>query len=302
MIEIEDIEAEALRLMGFSLIEYALADLKENKNTSIKICKQFLGDVHVEDISRRLLSFSENEKPIVSPRFGLDVRLKIDFTENAIGPNGVRDILALNNTNVFILTELNLSENPIGDKGVMAIANLLKGPACKLEILNLTCLQEAVTIYYPLLPRNQRKPNPLNISTESVNSLADALCVNTSLLELVMADNRIQGPAAKVLCEALKSNSTLSILDLSKNKIGWNGSRQILDMLKKAKDTLSFSQINLSFNDLGSNSIKYINKFNKQYPDNQIICNTPEAESIDFEERWNRDRHKSFTIGRFREI
>ncbi|XP_048018280.1 NACHT, LRR and PYD domains-containing protein 12-like [Megalobrama amblycephala] len=136
--------------------------------------------------------------------------------------------------------ELDLSGNIIGDKGLILLSNGLKDPHCKLEKLTLL---------------------DCNITTEGCAALASALRSNSHLKELSLSQNKVgdkgltllsdglKDPHCKLeklplwdcnitdegcaaLASALRSNSHLRDLNLSKNKIGGPGLTLLSDGLK----------------------------------------------------------------------
>ncbi|XP_051729705.1 NACHT, LRR and PYD domains-containing protein 12-like isoform X1 [Ctenopharyngodon idella] len=138
------------------------------------------------------------------------------------------------------LRELDLTQNKIGDKGLMLLSDGLKDPHCKLEKL---------WLFY------------CDITAKSCAALASALRSNSHLRELDLSENKIGGagltllsdglkdPHCKLeklklntcditaegctaLASALRSNAHLRELDLSVNKIGGRGLTLLSDGLK----------------------------------------------------------------------
>ena len=78
---------------------------------------------------------------------------------------------------------------------------------------------------------------------EDVRRLADALKVNTSLTVLYLGNNHIDNEGAASLADALKVNASLTELTLSSNNIGAEGAASLADALKvnASLTTLSLS-------------------------------------------------------------
>jgi len=241
------IEADAIILMGFALVENAISKLqRENgtrKNNSISIVKQYLKDEHVKMLVQQLLALdSEN-----------NTKVDLDLSKNLIGPEGVNSLQGLSCRS---LVSLNLAENPIGDDGFTYLCDQLMHPNCTLRSLSL--------------------PEMSSFSQQAATALAEALHVNTSLRYLDLAKNRIDCKIAVKVCEALLINKTIAIVDLSKNNIGMVGSKKVLTLLEKNSASVNFRRLDLSINAIGSESKNLIEKFNKKNPQHQIICTSPE--------------------------
>ncbi|MBZ3874246.1 NACHT, LRR and PYD domains-containing protein 12 [Sciurus carolinensis] len=81
------------------------------------------------------------------------------------------------------LTELDLSENPLGDKGVKYLCEGLRHSNCKVEKLELS---------------------ECSLSAASCEPLAQVLSSTRSLTRLLLINNRIEDLGLKLLCEGLK--------------------------------------------------------------------------------------------------
>ncbi|CAM4640507.1 unnamed protein product [Leuciscus chuanchicus] len=140
------------------------------------------------------------------------------------------------------LRELNLTENKVGDYGVMQLSGLLKDPHSKLEILKLRdcgvtdegC--SALTSALRSNPSHLRELSlTLNIVGDSgVKQLSDLLqdphC-KLEILKLRCCGVTDEGCAA--LTSALRSNPPhLRELDLTENKVGDSGVKQLSDLLQ----------------------------------------------------------------------
>jgi Ran GTPase-activating protein (RanGAP) involved in mRNA processing and transport len=85
-----------------------------------------------------------------------------------------------------------------------------------------------------------------------LNALADAFRVNGALTSLDISNNRMGDDGVKLICEALKQNSSLKVLDLNASytrggEIGPQGAQYLADMLSVNGGLTS---IKMSGNDL----------------------------------------------------
>jgi Ran GTPase-activating protein (RanGAP) involved in mRNA processing and transport len=85
------------------------------------------------------------------------------------------------------------------------------------------------------------------ITEEQVLSLAEALKSNTSLTELNLENNQIGASGGASIAEALKSNTSLTTLNLSWNQIGASGGASIAEALKS---NTSLTELNLENNQI----------------------------------------------------
>jgi Ran GTPase-activating protein (RanGAP) involved in mRNA processing and transport len=69
------------------------------------------------------------------------------------------------------------------------------------------------------------------IGDAGVEAIAKALCANSALVKLDLSYNQIGDNGVEALVQALHSNSTLKILDLTCNKIGNRGAKSLAEAL-----------------------------------------------------------------------
>jgi Ran GTPase-activating protein (RanGAP) involved in mRNA processing and transport len=60
-------------------------------------------------------------------------------------------------------------------------------------------------------------------TAEAITAIADALCVNSALTKMSLADNTLGEEGTKAICEALEQNKTLKQLDISGTPPGCGG-------------------------------------------------------------------------------
>ena len=128
--------------------------------------------------------------------------------------------------------QTNISFNEIGDNGIAHIATALQTNTMKtLDI------------------------SDCSISDEGAESLARALAVNRSLLELNISFNKIGDNGIAHIATVLQKNTTLRTLDISSCSISDEGTESLARALAVNK---SLQELNIGFNEIGDNGIAHI--------------------------------------------
>ena len=109
-----------------------------------------------------------------------------------------------------------------------------------------------------------------NIGDEGAKAIADALKSNTSLTTIDLRGNNIGDEGAKAIAEALKGNTSLTSINLSNNNIGDEGAKAIADALKF---NTSLTTIDLDNNNLGDEGKKAVAEINNYIERNKAIDN-----------------------------
>ncbi|KAI5097880.1 protein NLRC5 isoform X14 [Silurus meridionalis] len=162
------------------------------------------------------------------------------------------DLISALTTNPSHLTELDLSENTLGNAGVIQISTLLKTPSCKLHTLLLSdcnikhegyaALTEALRSNpsSPLIELDLRGNHPGESGVKEIRNLMND--PEYKLKTLRLSDCSITEEGYTALAEALRSNpsSHLKELDLRGNDPGESGVKKLIEIQKNHKlETLS---------------------------------------------------------------
>ncbi|KAG9061903.1 hypothetical protein KI688_007054 [Linnemannia hyalina] len=95
------------------------------------------------------------------------------------------------------------------------------------------------------------------IGVKEFGILTEALKTNSTLTTLDLESNSIGSNGAKALAEALKTNSFLTTLDLESNSIGENGAQALAEALKTNK---TLTTLNLWNNSIGENGARALSE------------------------------------------
>ncbi|KAF9176758.1 hypothetical protein BGZ50_009716 [Haplosporangium sp. Z 11] len=115
--------------------------------------------------------------------------------------------------------------------------------------------------FHPIRPSHLRKLTFELAGGEFIGKelglLADALKTNSTLTTLDLRNNSIGDNGAQALSEALKINSTLTTLDLSANSIGDNGAVALSEAFKTNSTLIT---LDLSANSIGDNGAQMLSE------------------------------------------
>lgn len=265
------------------------AYLKENKITSLDLKGYVIFDV---SFAKKLIHILKNNPQIT------DV-CNYPWANNNINDNDsdhekmVEEFRDHLNRNKILASDVSSREydfsydkipnfygNSLGYQAGTAIAELLKKPNCKSIFLNLTTRVDDSIISH------------LTIRTHAVKTIIGALKNNKTItliyLGRIVDDNGLNGldeAGALILLETLKTNTTISILELAyqpqvseelKNKINdhitANKLRDLLLNIKPDTNKLKIDDINLGYC-IGDKSAQLIKEFINQHPEiTQVKC------------------------------
>ncbi|XP_049848715.1 protein NLRC5-like [Schistocerca gregaria] len=164
----------------------------------------------------------------------------LDLSDNgarSIGVRGVAEMLCSDSSN---LLHFKFSQNAISNDGCQTLAASLENnqKLATLELCDSEISSEGVQAIAKMLANN-RSIRKLTFSkqclkrAESVHSLARALKHNSTLTELDLSRNRLDSQGAILIFASLVENKALEVLDLSYNEIEDEGFLLIPKVLKK---------------------------------------------------------------------
>ncbi|XP_075690728.1 uncharacterized protein LOC142658988 [Rhinoderma darwinii] len=173
---------------------------------------------------------------------------------NQLGAAGIKTIMAglsdasppvwgtqsISSSNVssFQLSELDIGGNQMGRGGLRSVAAFLK----RNPPLTQLCLAQS--------------------SVPDINAWAelfDAIKVNTKLTHLLLDENSLGDPGAKLLAEVIHVNRSLISLDLDGNNIGEDGARAIIESLRSSSAS-TLTNISLEDNPVSVGTINTITR------------------------------------------
>ncbi|ETW05897.1 hypothetical protein H310_03546 [Aphanomyces invadans] len=146
---------------------------------------------------------------------------------------------------------LDLSNAYLGDEGCADVVRILREyPSKRLLDLRGNRIQaDGITILAAMLKTTMTiehvnlEWNCIGVLDHGVESLANALALNTSLTSIDLRNNSIGPDGAVILAHALKRNRTLEEMDLRWNEVGSVGGRAFLDVLENGNHSLKRLQL-----------------------------------------------------------
>ncbi|XP_072132926.1 NACHT, LRR and PYD domains-containing protein 3-like [Mobula birostris] len=151
--------------------------------------------------------------------------------EVGLTDSGAEDLVSALSTNPS-LTELNLSDNKLGDSGVKLVSAALRNPECKIQKLGL------------------RK---VRLTDSGAKDLVSALSTNPSLTELDLSGNALGDSGVKLVSAALR-NPECKIQKLELYNIGVTDSGAE-DLASALRTNRSLTGLNLGYNSLTDGSV-----------------------------------------------
>ncbi|XP_062895928.1 NACHT, LRR and PYD domains-containing protein 12-like isoform X2 [Mobula hypostoma] len=149
---------------------------------------------------------------------------------------GAKDLASALSSNPS-LTELNLGANKLGDSGVILLSAALKNSECKIQKLWL---------------------DNVGLTDSAVEDLASALRTNQSLTELSLNDNKLGDSGVKLVSAALRKPEC-KIQKLWLRNVGLTDSGA-KDLDSALRTNPSLTELNLSGNKLGDSGVKLVSE------------------------------------------
>ncbi|XP_072893994.1 NACHT, LRR and PYD domains-containing protein 3-like [Hemitrygon akajei] len=148
--------------------------------------------------------------------------------------SGAEDLVSALSTNPS-LTELNLSDNKLGDSGVKLLSDALRNPECKIQKLWL---------------------GGVGLTDSGAEDLASALSTNPSLTELYLSHNNMGDSGVKLISAALRKTEC-KIQKLRLEDVGLTDSGAE-DLASALCTNPSLTELYLSNNKLGDSGVKLV--------------------------------------------
>jgi len=181
---------------------------------------------------------------------------------NDIGPRGV-DTLCRVLRRCPQLRRLDISQNPLGKLGGLAVAEFLQNNLELLEARIADCeidVDSLAAIAAVLHVNNQSlkvcdvsNPRIFTKQEEHTVHFGRMLRVNTGLSEIYLGKQRMRDDGASILVNSLLENKTLRVLDLRCNEIGAEGAVSLGVLLRK---DCQLQRLNLEGNRIGEKKNK----------------------------------------------
>ena len=188
---------------------------------------------------------------------------EIDLVDANLGPKATCKLLdALHENNV--VKTLWLSGNAMGDRGAVALADLLKANCniCQVILgLNEIGATGAVAISGALMKDGAALDvlcmgGNFGVGDLGASAIGEALGKNTSLIELWLRDNGIGIKGAQTLADGLRHNATLKELWLGGNDIGDEGAAALANTIRSSGTISVMDLSNNGISDVGASSLR----------------------------------------------
>uniref|UniRef100_A0A8C1LUI4 Uncharacterized protein n=1 Tax=Cyprinus carpio TaxID=7962 RepID=A0A8C1LUI4_CYPCA len=213
---------EKLKLNCISITDEGCAALASAFNSNLReldLSRNQIGDSGVTEIS----SLLRNSQTLQI----------LSLKNNCITEGGCHVLAAALNSNPSNLTELDLSENKLGNPGMKIILTLFENVQCRLEKLKLNCI---------------------SITDQGCGALASAF--NSNLRELDLSRNQIGDSGVTEISSLLRNSQTLQILRLSDCSITEEGYKALSSALRSNPSHLI--ELDLTGNDPGPSGVKQL--------------------------------------------
>ncbi|XP_072133292.1 NACHT, LRR and PYD domains-containing protein 3-like isoform X3 [Mobula birostris] len=161
--------------------------------------------------------------------------------------SGAEDLVSALSTNPS-LTELNLSDNKLGDSGMKLVSEALRNPECKIQKLVL---------------------DRVGLTDSGAEDLVSALSTNPSLTELNLSDNKLGDSGMKLVFAALR-NPECKIQKLGLWDVGLTDSG-VEDLVSALSANPSLTELNLGSNSLTDRSVPGLRRLILTLPSLELI-------------------------------
>ncbi|XP_051865755.1 NACHT, LRR and PYD domains-containing protein 14-like isoform X6 [Pristis pectinata] len=163
---------------------------------------------------------------------------RLGLKAGSLATADVEDLtLALSTNRSLTELELDLAWNDLGDSGVKLVSEALRNPECKIHKLGLWCV---------------------GLTAAGVVDLASALSTNRSLTELDLGGNKLGDSGVKLVSEALR-NPECKIQKLGLQRVGLTAAG-VVDLASALRTNRSLTELDLIDNDLGDSGVKLVSE------------------------------------------
>ncbi|XP_072133414.1 uncharacterized protein [Mobula birostris] len=221
-----DCKIQKLWLMDVGLTDSAAGDFVSALSTKTSLMVLSLNNNKLRDSGVKLVSAA-----LMKSRCKLQ---ELGLRDVGLTDSGAGDLASALRTNPS-LTELNLNDNLLGDSGVKLLSAALGNPECKLQKLQL---------------------DNIGLTDSGAKDLASALSTNPSLTELNLSVNKLGDSGVKLVSEALR-NSKCEIQKLWLRDVGLTDSGAE-DLASALRTNPSLTELNLGANKLGDSGMKLV--------------------------------------------
>ncbi|XP_072892641.1 NACHT, LRR and PYD domains-containing protein 12-like isoform X2 [Hemitrygon akajei] len=214
---------QKLELWKVGLTYSGAEDLASALSTNTLLTELILSGNKLGDSGVKLVSAALRNPECKIQKLGL---IQVGLTDS-----GAEDLASALSTNPS-LTELELSNNKLGDSGVKLVSAALRDPECKVQKLEL---------------------EKIGLTDSGAKEFASALSTNPSLTELILSGNKLGDSGVKLVSVALRHpECKIQKLELARVGLTDSGAE---DLVSALSTNPSLTELNLGWNSLTDRSV-----------------------------------------------
>ncbi|XP_072892597.1 NACHT, LRR and PYD domains-containing protein 12-like [Hemitrygon akajei] len=217
---------QQLVLMGVGLTDSGVEDLASALSTNPSLTDLDLSVNKLGDSGVKLVSAA-----LRNPECKIQ---KLRLRDVSLTDSGAEDLVSALSTNPS-LTDLDLSVNKLGDSGVKLVSAALRNPECKIQKLRL---------------------DKVGLTDSGAEDLVSALSTKPSLTDLDLSGNKLGDSGVKLVSAALM-NPECKIQKLELNNVDLTDSGAE-DLVSALRTNPSLTELDLSYNKLGDSGVKLV--------------------------------------------
>ncbi|XP_067916037.1 NACHT, LRR and PYD domains-containing protein 12-like isoform X4 [Heterodontus francisci] len=226
-----DCKIQELWLVGNNLTTSCIDDLASALSTNRSLTDLNLNYNELGDSGVKLLS-----EALRNPDCKIQ---KLWLVGNNLTDSCIEDLASTLSTNRS-LTDLDLSYNKLGDSGVKLLSEALRNPDCKIQKLELennkltdSCIEDLTSALSTNWSLTDLDLSYNKLGDSGVKLLSEALRnPDCKIQRLQLENNNLTASCIEVLASAVSTNRSLTDLDLSDNKLGDSGVKQLSEALR----------------------------------------------------------------------